>query len=47
MPGTLYGTGNVDIASVIEDLQLQEIAYLASLGATARVIQPSLTDFLR
>jgi flagellar hook-associated protein 3 FlgL len=38
---------NVDIASAIVDLQLQEVAYQASLGATSRVIQPSLVDFLR
>ncbi|MGZ4505291.1 MAG: flagellar hook-associated protein FlgL [Nocardioidaceae bacterium] len=38
---------NVDIASAITDLQMQQVAYQASLGATARVIQPSLLDFLR
>jgi flagellar hook-associated protein 3 FlgL len=38
---------NVDIASAIVDLQMQEVAYQASLGATARVMQPSLIDFLR
>ena len=38
---------NVDIAKAIVDLQLQEVAYQAALGATARVIQPSLLDFLR
>ncbi len=38
---------NVDMASAIVDLQMQEVAYQASLGATARVIQPSLVDFLR
>jgi flagellar hook-associated protein 3 FlgL len=26
---------------------MQEVAYQAALGATARVIQPSLLDFLR
>jgi flagellar hook-associated protein 3 FlgL len=29
------------------ELQLQEVAYQAALGATAKVIQPSLVDFLR
>ena len=29
------------------DLQLQETAYKAALSATARVLQPSLVDFLR
>jgi flagellar hook-associated protein 3 FlgL len=38
---------NVDIARAIVDLQMQEVAYQAALGATARVIQPSLLDFLR
>ena len=38
---------NVDIAKAIVDLQMQEVAYQAALGATARVIQPSLLDFLR
>jgi flagellar hook-associated protein 3 FlgL len=38
---------NVDVASAIVDLQMQQVAYQASLGATSRVIQPSLVDFLR
>ena len=38
---------NVDIAKAIVDLQMQEVAYQAALGATARVLQPSLLDFLR
>lgn len=38
---------NVDIAQAAVSLQLQQVAYQASLGATARVIQPSLLDFLR
>jgi flagellar hook-associated protein 3 FlgL len=38
---------NVDIAKAVVDLQLQEVAYQAALGATARVMQPSLLDFLR
>lgn len=38
---------NVDIAKAVVDLQLQQVAYQASLGATAKVIQPSLLDFLR
>jgi hypothetical protein len=29
------------------DLQLQEVAYQAALGATAKALQPSLMDFLR
>jgi flagellar hook-associated protein 3 FlgL len=38
---------NVDIARAVVDLQMQEVAYQAALGATARVLQPSLLDFLR
>ena len=38
---------NVDVAQAIVDLQMQEVAYQAALGATARVIQPTLLDFLR
>ena len=38
---------NVDVAEAVVDLQMQEMAYQAALGATARVMQPSLLDFLR
>ncbi len=38
---------NVDTAKAAIDLQLQEVAYQVALGATARVISPSLLDFLR
>lgn len=38
---------NVDMARAMVDLQMNEVAYQASLGATARVLQPSLLDFLR
>lgn len=44
---SLSDVENVDIAQAIMDVQMQEVAYQASLGATARVIQPSLIDFLR
>jgi flagellar hook-associated protein 3 FlgL len=37
----------VDLPATIVELQLQEVAYQAALGATAKVIQPSLVDFLR
>jgi flagellar hook-associated protein 3 FlgL len=37
----------VDLPAAVVDLQLQEVAYQAALGATARTIQPSLLDFLR
>jgi flagellar hook-associated protein 3 FlgL len=38
---------NIDLPKTIVDLQLQEVAYQSALAATARVIQPSLVDFLR
>jgi len=47
MQSMLSEIENVDVAKAIVDLQMQEVAYQAALGATARVIQPSLLDFLR
>ena len=38
---------DIDLPATIMDLQLQETAYKAALSATARVLQPSLVDFLR
>jgi flagellar hook-associated protein 3 FlgL len=38
---------DIDLPETIMKLQLQEVAYQAALGATARAIQPSLMDFLR
>lgn len=38
---------NIDVPKVATDLKLQELAYHASLDAAARVIQPSVMDFLR
>jgi len=38
---------NVDLAKATVELGLQEVAYQAALGATAKVLQPSLLDFLR
>lgn len=38
---------NVDLPRALIDLNLQEVAYQAALGATARVTQPTLLDFLR
>jgi flagellar hook-associated protein 3 FlgL len=38
---------SADLPKVVVDLQMQEVAYKAALGATARVMQPSLLDFLR
>jgi flagellar hook-associated protein 3 FlgL len=38
---------NVDLAAATVQLKMQEVAYQAALGATSRVIQPSLLDFMR
>jgi flagellar hook-associated protein 3 FlgL len=38
---------DIDLPKTIVQLQMQEVAYKAALGATARVVQPSLLDFLR
>ena len=44
---SLSAVENADLPKTVVDLQMQQIAYQASLGATARVMQPSLLDFLR
>lgn len=38
---------DVDLAQIILDLQSQEVAYQGALGAAAKVLQPTLLDFLR
>ncbi|HXD62157.1 MAG TPA: flagellar hook-associated protein FlgL [Lacisediminihabitans sp.] len=38
---------DLDLGKVILDLQTQQTTYQASLGVTARVLQPTLMDFLR
>lgn len=38
---------DVDLARSIYDLNVAQVSYQAALGATAKVIQPSLMDFLR
>jgi flagellar hook-associated protein 3 FlgL len=38
---------SIDLPKTVMDLQMQEVAYEAALGATARAVQPSLLDFLR
>lgn len=47
LSGQLAGVEDIDLAAVIVELQLQEVAYQAALGATQRVLQPTLLDFLR
>ncbi len=38
---------DLDLAKVILDLQTQQTTYQTSLGVTAKVLQPTLMDFLR
>ncbi len=38
---------DVDLAQIILDIQSQEVAYKGALGAAAKVLQPTLLDFLR
>lgn len=45
--GLLSQTEDADMAEVIMQLKMQENVYRASLGSGARIIQPSLMDFLR
>lgn len=39
--------GDADVAAAIMDLQVQEVAYQATLQAMARALPPSLAAFLR
>jgi hypothetical protein len=41
------GSRGVDLPAVMVDLQLQEVAYEAALGATVKAVQSALMDFLR
>ena len=47
MKQNLSSIEDADIAQVMVQLQSQQVAYQAALAATARAIQPSLTDFLK
>ena len=38
---------SIDLPKTIIDMQIQQTAYQAALGSTAKIIQPSLVDFLR
>lgn len=41
------GVEDIDLGKVILDLKLQETTYQGALAVTARVLQPTLMDFLR
>jgi flagellar hook-associated protein 3 FlgL len=47
LSASLSDVENIDLPDTIMRLQLANTAYQAALGATAKVIQPSLMDFLR
>ena len=47
MSTALSEVENVDLPKALMELKLQETAYQAALASTARVMQPSLIDFLR
>lgn len=47
MKKNLSDVEDADIAQTMVNLQTQQVAYQAALEATARVIQPSLADFLK
>jgi flagellar hook-associated protein 3 FlgL len=47
LTSSLSDIENVDLARATMDLKLNEVAYQAGLAATARLVQPSLSDFLR
>lgn len=46
LTGQISAIEDIDLAEVMVEIQSQEVAYQAALGATARVLQPSLLDFL-
>jgi flagellin-like hook-associated protein FlgL len=43
----LAATENVDLPNTIMKLEMQKVGYEAALAATAKVIQPTLLDYLR
>ncbi len=47
MSSALSDLENVDIAEATMNLRMQELAYQTALASTARLVQPSLSDFLR
>jgi flagellar hook-associated protein 3 FlgL len=47
LKGSLADVEDIDLPKTITDLTLQQTAYQAALAATAKMIQPSLVDFLK
>jgi flagellar hook-associated protein 3 FlgL len=44
---SLSDVEDIDLPKTIMELQLQQTAYQVALAAAAKVLQPSLQDFLR
>jgi len=47
MQDILSRNQDVDIAETVTELRTLEVAHRSALGVTARIIQPTLLDFLR
>jgi flagellar hook-associated protein 3 FlgL len=47
LKAALSGVESIDLPRTIVDLQMQQVSYEAALGATQRIVTPSLADFLR
>lgn len=47
LSSSLAEVESVDLPRTIVEMQMQEVAYKAAISTTARVLQPSLVDFLR
>ncbi len=41
------GIEDIDLAETILELNMQQVAYRGALGAAAKVLQPTLMEFLR
>jgi flagellar hook-associated protein 3 FlgL len=41
------GLEDVDLTQIVLELQLQQVSYQSALAVTAKVLQPTLMDFLR
>lgn len=44
---SISGIENIDLPETIMELNMQQVAYQGALGAAAKVLQPTLMDFLR
>jgi flagellar hook-associated protein 3 FlgL len=47
LKSSLSGIEDIDLPKTIVDLQMQQVAYQAALGATQKIITTSLADFLK